>query len=83
MTFYLITVRWDLTVNAKLSQLITKSTRITPNSATLLDLSTANKSVSVLDSDVIPCPLAYQELITFTVNLRKPKRLPIVKLSEV
>lgn len=68
-------------VNAILSRFISKSTRITPNSATPRDLSITNKPLSVLDNDMIPCPLADHELITLTVNynLRKPERLPIVK----
>ena len=65
--------------NAKLSQIITKATRITPSSAILLDIIVTNNSQSIIHSDVIPCPVADHELITVTVNLRKPRRVPIFK----
>ena len=65
--------------NAKLTQVISKPTRITPTSATLIDLIITNKSQSILHSDTIPCPVADHELISVTVNLKKPKRLPTVK----
>lgn len=65
--------------NAKLSQVITKATRITPSSATLLDVIITNNSKSVIHSDSIPCPVADHELITVTVNLQKPKRAPTLK----
>ena len=65
--------------NAKLSQIVTKATRITPTSATLLDIILTNNSESVIHSDINPCPVADHELITATVNLKKPKRLPTFK----
>lgn len=65
--------------NAKLSQIVTKATRITPTSATLLDIILTNNSESVIHCDTIPCPVADHELITATVNLRKPKRVPTFK----
>ncbi len=66
-------------VNAKLTQVITKPTRITPTSATLIDLIITNKPQSVLYFDTIPCSVADHELNTVSVNLQKPKRPPIVK----
>ena len=59
--------------NAKLTQVISKPTRITPTSATLIDLIITNKSQSILHS------VADHELITVTVNLKKPKRPPTIK----
>lgn len=65
--------------NSKVSQVIMKATRITPNSATLLDIIVTNNAKSVIQSDVIPCHVADHELITVTVNLRKEKRIPNFK----
>ncbi len=59
--------------NNKLSQVIKKPTRITPTSATLLDVVITNKPHIVLSSDVIPHYVAYHDLITITINIRKPK----------
>ena len=69
----------QIITNARLTQLITKPTRITHNSATLLDLIITNTPDSVIFSDSVPCPVADHELITATINLRKPKRQPVVK----
>ncbi len=66
--------------NAKLTQLITKPTRITSNSATLLDVIVTNRPSSALQCDVFPCPLGDHELITVSVNLQRPRRLPTVKI---
>ena len=65
--------------NAGLTQVISKATRITPTSATLIDLKVTNKTQSILHSDTMPCPVGDHELISVTVNLKKPKRPPIVK----
>ena len=65
--------------NTELTQLITVPTRITQTSSTLLDLIITNRPSSVIQSDTIPCPVADHELITVTLNLEKPKRLPCVK----
>ena len=65
--------------NLKLHQLITKPTRLTSDSATLIDLLITNKEEMVLDSDVIPSPIGDHEAIIVTLNLRKPKKQPIVK----
>lgn len=58
-----------------LKQLINKATRITSLSSTLLDVVITNKSEMVLHSDVIPSPVADHELISFTVNIEKPKKI--------
>lgn len=65
--------------NAKLVSLVSQPTRITSTSATLLDTIVTNKPESVLQSDVIPCLVGDHELITVTINLKKPKILPSFK----
>ena len=65
--------------NAKLTSLVSQPTRITPTSATLLDTIVTNKPESVIQSDVIPCIVGDHELISVTINLKKPKILPTVK----
>lgn len=68
-----------LITDAKLTQLIRKPTRITPHSATLIDLIITNKPESVTHSDSIPCPVADHDLVTATIDIRKPKREPVFK----
>lgn len=65
--------------NAKLVSLVTEPTRITPISSTLLDTIITNKAESVIHSDIFPCPVADHELITVTIDLKKPKRSPTLK----
>ena len=65
--------------NLKLYQLVTKPTRITSDSATLIDLLITNNKEMVLDSDVIPSPIGDHEAILVTINLRKPKKQPTLK----
>ena len=65
--------------NAKLNQIITKPTRITENSRTLLDLFITNKPDMVNYSDVVPGLVADHEQITVKINIRKPKRQPVIK----
>ncbi len=60
----------------KLSQVIDKPTRVTSLSAALLNIVITNKCKTILHSDVVPCPIADHDLITATVNIRKPKRKP-------
>lgn len=67
--------------STKLEQLITKPTRITPNSATLLDLIITNNADSVLQTDTTPQLVADHDLISVTINLRKPKTQPIIITS--
>ena len=69
----------QIIAHAKLTQVITKPTRITSTSATLLDLIVTNKPNSVIVSDTLPCHVADHELITVTINLRKAKPVPTVK----
>ena len=62
-----------------LSQLVTKPTRITSLSSTLLDLIITNKPNFVCHSDVLSCPIGDHELLTVTINVRKERRPPILK----
>ena len=69
----------QIVLNAQLTQLINKPTRITPTSATLLDIAATNKPESALVADSIPCHVGDHELITVTVDLKKPKPQPSIK----
>lgn len=60
----------------KLSQLIDKPTRVTPTSATLLDIIITNKPDMVLQSSVTPTIIADHDLISVSVDILKPKRQP-------
>ena len=65
--------------NNKLSQMIEEPTRVTPTSATLLDLIITNKPDLVLVKSVVPQVIADHDLISIKVNIRKPKRQPVTK----
>jgi len=65
--------------NLKLSQIVNKPTRISNNTATLLDLLITNKPEMLIQSDVLPCQVADHELVSATVNFKKPKRQPQYK----
>ena len=62
-----------------LSQLVNKATRVTANTSSLIDLLITNKPSLIVRHDVLPCPVGDHELLAVTVNIRKEKRLPIVK----
>lgn len=64
---------------SKLTQLVNKPTRITHTSSTLLDLIITNKPSSVLICDVVPQQVADHDLVCITVDVNKPKRLPMIK----
>ncbi len=62
-------------INAnRLHQIIDKPTRVTPDSATLLDVLITNKPESIIHSDVLPKIIADHDLISTTINITKPKR---------
>lgn len=64
-------------INAnRLHQIINKPTRVTPDSATLLDVLVTNKPDLIIHSDVLPKIVADHDLITATINITKPKRTP-------
>ncbi len=60
--------------NNKLTQIINQPTRITPTSATLLDVVITNTPDSVLTSEVVPHPVADHDLVSVTVDISKGKR---------
>ena len=62
--------------NLSLKQLVSKPTRITLNSSTLLDLVITNRKEMVISSSVFPSPVADHELLSIVLNLRKPKPKP-------
>lgn len=64
--------------NHKLHQLIDTRTRVTSQSATLLDIIVTNQPHTLIKSDSMPCHVDH-DLITVTINLRKPKQDPEVK----
>ena len=63
----------------KLSQIIEKPTRITETSKTLIDVLITNRKDMILQTDVVPCPVADHELISACINITKPKRVPEMK----
>ncbi len=63
----------------KLKQVIDEPTRITPTTATLLDIIVTNTPDIILDSHVIPGVVADHDLIGVSVDISKPKRKPIIK----
>ena len=65
--------------NCRLNQLITKPTRITPTSSSLIDVLATNNVNMVITSNVEPCPVADHELITLTINVRREKSQPVCK----
>ncbi len=65
--------------NNKLTQIIDKPTRITSISATLLDLVITNNPGIVLNHDVVPQVIADHDLISVEINVKKPKRQPVVR----
>ena len=65
--------------NNKLTQMIDEPTRVTSTSATLLDLVVTNEPSYILEKSVVPQVIADHDLIGIKVNLRKPKREPLMK----
>lgn len=63
----------------KLTQIVNGPTRVTPTSATLLDVVITNKPELVLMSDTIPNIIADHDLITTTINISKPKTSPTIR----
>ncbi len=58
----------------KLHQIIDKPTRVTPQSATILDVIGTNTRDTVMLKDIIPNIIADHDLITATIDIKKPKR---------
>ncbi len=63
----------------RLHQIVDKPTRVTPQSATLLDIIATNKYDTVIQKDVIPNVIADHDLINVVVNISKPKRKNVMK----
>ena len=63
----------------KLLQLINKPTRITPLSATLLDVIITNKKESIVHYDCLLSTLADHDMIISNFNISKPKRPKVKK----
>ncbi len=61
--------------NNKLTQTITKPTRVTATSSTLLDLTITNRPAWA----VLPLEITDNDLISITVDISKPKRPPVVR----
>ncbi len=67
----------NIVTNAKLSQVVTCSTRTTIDSATLLDVIITNNPDTIIKTDVRPYPIADHDIIRIVVNIRKPKHQPV------
>jgi len=63
----------------KVSQLISKPTRVTPQSATLLDILITNKKESIVNYDCLPSTIADHDMIISKIDISKPKRPKIEK----
>ena len=55
----------------KLSQVIEKPTQITEKSKALIDVLITNRVDMIIQTDVVPCPVADHELISAIVNISK------------
>ncbi len=65
--------------NIKLTQIIDKPTRVTPTSATLLDLVITNKPDMILAHNTVPQIIADHDLVSVQIDMTKPKRQPVNK----
>ncbi len=66
--------------NNNLTQVIDKATRTTSTSANLLDLIITNKPDVLLSHDVVPLVIADDDLVSIVINVRKPRKLSVVKV---
>ena len=66
---------------SKLKQLISKPTRITNSSSTLLDVIITNMPERVIETEVSPTEIADHELISLSINITKPKLAPVIKTT--
>ena len=62
-----------------LSQEISKPTRVTPQSSTLLDVLITNKTESIITSDCLPSTIADHDMVISKIDISKPKRTKIYK----
>ncbi len=63
----------------KLHQIIDKPTRVTAQSATLQDVIVTNTRDTVIHSDLIPNVIANHDIISSTIDIKKPKRVATIK----
>ena len=68
-----------LVKNNNMTQVIDRATRTTSTSATLLDLIITNKPDEILSHDVVPLVIADHDLVSVVINVRKPRKLSVVK----
>ncbi len=62
-----------------LTKMINKSTKVTPASLTLLDLAITNKPDAKHACDVVVQEIADHDFISITIDVRKPKRQPVIR----
>ena len=62
--------------NLNLKQVIDWPTHITSHSSTLLDVAITNNVEMIMNSDLIPSPIADHEIISIVINIHKPKHEP-------
>ncbi len=63
----------------KLTQTIDKPTRTIRHSAIISDLNITNKPEAILSHDVVPQMIADHDLVSVVVNVRKPRKIPVIK----
>ena len=65
--------------SSSFEQLIVNPTRITSNSKTLIDVIITNNKNLVEDAHTYSCHLSDHNLVSVTINLKKPPRTPVIK----
>lgn len=60
-----------------LTQIIRKPTRVTENSATLIDVILASNTNMVLDANVMPCSISDHDLVYVQLRLKKDRLKPV------
>lgn len=63
----------------RLFQLISKPTRVSPQSATLLDVIITNNKENTVYYDCLPSTIADHDMIISKINISKPKRPKVMK----
>ncbi len=64
----------------KLTQIIDKPTRTISHSAIVLDLIITNKPEVVISHDVVPQVIADHDLASVVIDVRKPRKIPVIKI---
>ena len=60
-----------------LTQIIRKATRVTENSATLIDVILASNTNMVLNANVMPCSISDHDLVYVQLRLKKDRLKPV------